>query len=552
MKEGEPPEEAPPETPGAEAEPDETPAEPAEGEADADEPAGDAEPAEVPAEPASEAVPASAPAAVKIEGLKDAPTPAPEADVKVAPKPPAAPDAKKAGGPAAALAASLRDAAAAAKRAAAARKAAAAKKGNAVYRISPEGIVSAVFEGKDAMLLALAAADGKLLVGTGQEARIYELALDGDEQASLANVDPKQVMALEAFDDGSVVFGTASPGRVYALSKGFAREGTYTSQVHDAGGSARWGALEWRAATPGGTDVRLATRTGNTQDPEKGFWSDWSGDATKSPARIASPAARFIQFRVTLRTNRDEETPVVEQLEAAYGRANEPPEIARLLVDGGPQPGRSANGKRPQPPQRPAPSGNAPGAAARKPKASPARRIVWQAADPNRDQLRYDLFFRGQGEPVWIPLAEDLTAPQFVWQTDTVADGWYELRLVASDDPDNPGETALTDEHVSDPVLVDNTAPVVERIDVRVRGKDVEVRLAATDAAARLTEAAWTVDSAEDWHVVVPEDGLFDAARETFRFTIRDLAPGPHRLALRVADRAGNTGHAARTVHIAP
>jgi len=148
--------------------------------------------------------------------------------------------------------------------------------GNHVYRITPRGIVTPVFEGPDQMILALAVADGRLLVATGRKAHIYEVALAGEpEDACVAGMDPKQAMALAVTRGGRVVVGTASPGRLYGLSKGFAREGTFTSQVHDAGGSATWGALDWIARTPARAQVRLAMRTGNVGDPEKGLWSDW-------------------------------------------------------------------------------------------------------------------------------------------------------------------------------------------------------------------------------------------------------------------------------------
>ena len=144
--------------------------------------------------------------------------------------------------------------------------------GNRVYRITPRGIVTPVFEGPDQMILALAVADGRLLVATGRKARLYEVVLSGTfESACVAGMDPKQAMALAVSRAGRIVVGTASPGRLYGLSKGFAREGTFTSQVHDAGGSAAWGALEWIARTPAAEQVRLATRTGNVGDPEKGL-----------------------------------------------------------------------------------------------------------------------------------------------------------------------------------------------------------------------------------------------------------------------------------------
>ena len=430
--------------------------------------------------------------------------------------------------------------------------------GNRVYRITPRGIVTPVFEGPDQMILALAVADGRLLVATGRKAHLYEVALSGTpENACVAGMDPKQAMALAVSRAGRIVVGTASPGRLYGLSKGFAREGTFTSQVHDAGGSAAWGALEWIARTPAAAQVRLATRTGNVGDPEKGLWSDWSKDLGAPPAAIPSPAARYIQFRVTMQTRDDAVTPTLEQFEAAYLRANEPPKIASVGEQAPPERGvqaqamerlrqamqaraRSSGNSTPPPQPQPAqPQGP-----------QPVRLLVWQAGDPNGDRLTFDLYFRGQGEPTWIRLEKNLVQPPFPWDTSTVADGWYEIKVVASDRADNPADTALEDARVSDPILVDNTPPLIEKVETEVRGTEASVRFVVRDATGWITEAAYAVDSAEDWHAIAPADGLFDSPREEIRFVVRDLAKGPHRLAIRASDKAGNIARAAATVTV--
>ncbi|MGB2753993.1 MAG: WD40 repeat domain-containing protein [Phycisphaerae bacterium] len=430
--------------------------------------------------------------------------------------------------------------------------------GNRVYRITPRGIVTPIFEGPDQMILALAVAGGRLLVATGRKAHIYEVTLAGEpEDACVAGMDPKQAMALAVTRAGRIVVGTASPGRLYGLSKGFAREGTFTSQVHDAGGSATWGVLEWIARTPGGAQVRLATRTGNVGDPEKGLWSDWSKDLGASPAAIPSPAGRYIQFRVTMQTRDDAATPTLEQFEAAYLRANEPPRIASVGEQAPPERSvqaqamerlrqtmqararSSGNSTQPPQPQPAQPQGP-----------QPIRLLVWQATDPNGDRLTFDLYFRGQGEPNWIRLEKNLVQPPFPWDTSTVADGWYEIRVVASDRLDNPADTALEDARVSDPILVDNTPPLIEKVETEVRGGEVTVRFVVRDATGWITEAAYAVDSAEDWHAIAPADGLFDSPREEIRFVVRDLPKGPHRLAIRASDKAGNIARAATTVTV--
>jgi len=434
-----------------------------------------------------------------------------------------------------------------------------AGEGATVYRITPDGIATPIFDTDEPLLLALAVTETHLLVGTSDPARLYEvnLARDGEEQACLATVDPKQVMDIAVTEAGRPIVATAGPGRLYRLSDGYAKQGAYTSQVYDAGGSARWGALSWRGTTPGGTEIRIATRTGNVSDPEKGMWSEWSNDLAKPRGQVTSPTARYIQFRVSLKTRDADRTPVLEQFEAAYLRANEPPRIlsiSEIAFDDkrnraqAVERFRQAMKKRTQntqqkggPPQPPPPEG-----------AQPIRLLRWEAEDPNGDTLRYSLYFRGQGEPRWILLEDDLARPEYAWDTATVADGWYEIKVLATDRPDHPAETALADERVSDPVLVDNTAPLVENVKATVEkgddGARAIVTFTARDATSRLTGAGYSVDAATDWRTVAPQDGLFDTGRETCRFTVSDLEPGAHRIGIRAIDEANNRGHAAVTV----
>jgi len=433
--------------------------------------------------------------------------------------------------------------------------------GASVYRITPDGLATPLFDADEGLLLALAVHADRLLVGTGDPGRIYEVGLanDGEEQACLATVDPKQVMALVVPEAGRPIVATAGPGRLYALSEGHARRGTYTSQVYDVGGSARWGALQWRGRTPDGTKVQLATRTGNVGDPEKGLWSDWSKGLSKPSGKVTSPPARYIQFRVAMETNNPDRTPLLEQFEAAYLRANEPPRVVAISeIAYGDKQNRaqaiqrfrqamrkraSGNNRHGRPPRPPAPKGS-----------QPIRVFQWQAEDPNGDTLRYRLDFRGQGEKRWITLEDDLTRPEYAWNTNTVADGWYEIRVVASDRMDHPADLALRDERVSDPVLIDNTAPILENVKAKLEkgdeneGPHAVVTFTARDATSRLTEAAYTVDADDDWQTIAPQDRLFDTPRETFRFVTDVLGPGPHRIGIRAVDEANNRGHAAVTV----
>jgi len=437
-------------------------------------------------------------------------------------------------------------------------------KGSAVYRIAPDGIVTRVFDARDSLILALAVSGDKVLVGTGKNGRIYEIGREPEEEeATIASIDPKQVMSLLVTGDGRVIVGASGPGRIYSLSKGYAKEGTYTSHVYDAGSSARWGTIAWRGDTPAGTEVLVATRTGNIRDPDKGMWTDWSKPIAKPGTRIESAPGRFIQFRVTMRTRGEAVTPVVDEYQAVYLRVNEPPKV--LSIAEAPSPDQAARAQamerlrqslKSRPPPRAGGSTPSPAPSTPTPPPpegpQPVRFFQWQAADPDSDALRYDLYFKPQDAPQWILLERDLARSDYAWDTSTVADGWYQVKVVASDRADNPADAAREDFKVSDPILVNNTAPIIEKLEVQVRaGGEAEVRFTARHTLSRLAAAGYSIDSSMEWRALAPTDGIFDGRQKEFRFTIRNLAPGSHWLAIRVVDEAQNIGHAARTFVVA-
>jgi hypothetical protein len=91
--------------------------------------------------------------------------------------------------------------------------------------------------------------------------------------------------------------------------------GTFTSRVLDAGRRADWGALESTRAAPTGTQIDFEARSGDTGTPD-GTWSAWQ--PVGAAGTVASPNARFVQYRATLSTASTRETPTIEQVRVAY------------------------------------------------------------------------------------------------------------------------------------------------------------------------------------------------------------------------------------------
>ncbi len=385
---------------------------------------------------------------------------------------------------------------------------------NSVWRIGRDGSICEVFREK-ALLLALAqTASGELLVGTGMDGRLFALREQATENSEIARLEHGQIHAILRRADGSLVLATGDPGQLYRYEDRYLSQGIYYSPVHDAKYVSHWGAIRWRAELPSGTSVRLAVRGGNVSEPDD-TWTDWSGELSHpSTSRIALPNCRFLQYRVTLGTQHPEVTPRLYEVVVRYATLNQAPTITQLEtpdIDLTPlkEPGKL--------------------------------KLKWTATDANEDDLTYHLYVRKEGWKDWLLLEESWGKTEYDWDTQTLPSGIYQVRLVASDRPDNDDATALTAERISKPILVANTPPKVQ---VKVVGHvqdTVQFEVLAVDDWARLTSAAYAIDG-KRWVPLLPSDGIFDGKTKTFRFRSDALKPGTHVVMVRVRNAAGQVG----------
>lgn len=392
-------------------------------------------------------------------------------------------------------------------------------------------------------VLGLAVEDGaepRVLFATNREGRLYRLG--GDRRLSLVSQTSRpQITTLLRTPEG-VLLGSAHGGGLYRLAAAPANEGTYESAPHNTDGISRWGRLAWRAETSAGGQVAIRTRSGNTYRPDAS-WSAWSEPLTEEDGSpVASPAARFLQWRaklvgaarldsVRVHYLPQNSAPVVQSVNVV------PEEAQAAATSGAATAGQtnsysitvSASGA--SSPPRPAGRG-------RQATTSPVRKlaIVWGAEDPDGDKLRAEVAFRGVGETAWKTIGKDLPGPRHSIESDTLADGRYEFRVRVDDGLANSADRALSAERVSRIVLVDQTPPRVRALEA---APDGGLRFEAEDGASELRSAEYAVDAGA-WHPVLPEDGILDARRERFAVRPGALEPGEHLVVLRVRDQAGN------------
>ena len=252
---------------------------------------------------------------------------------------------------------------------------------------------------------------------------------------------------------------------------------TYVSPVRDTKSPSAWGTIRWESLG----EVALYSRAGNT-DKADDSWSDWAGPYTHASGdAIKSPAGRFLQWKAVLTSPASGPSPRLTSVTVAYLPANTRPTLASISVSPPgvvfQKPFSSEDGAMAGLDEAMADARRPPGDST--PSPSPGRRMFqkglqtmqWKADDADGDHLAYALQYRRDGELTWHDLRVGLSDPIFVWDTTSVADGRYIVRVVASDGPSNTPERALTGSRESDPIEIDNTPPVITTEITRTTGR---------------------------------------------------------------------------------
>ncbi|MFH1278869.1 MAG: hypothetical protein ABIK65_10875 [Candidatus Eisenbacteria bacterium] len=424
------------------------------------------------------------------------------------------------------------------------------KKKALLYRIEPDGTAFLLWRSEAEFIYALAPEPGgTILVGTGTPGALVRLSPDG-EPTELKRTSESQVLGLARAKD-EVWVSTGNQGRIYRVGPERGDEGTYDSEVKDALNLSRWGRLRWWGEEPNGTKAVFSTRSGNTEEPDEA-WSDWApvGSGERGGA-VQSPPARFLQWRVGLEGKGDA-GPRVDRVTVAYKEGNLPPAVLEVgvtrvgdtFLEGPADP-------RPEPLFQVLPNGTRvefmpinrrdpiPGAADEV-WARSVRVIRWQASDPNGDPLRHEVHYRAEGEKEWKLLDDEVLYDYYAWETGSMPDGLYRVRVTAHDDPENSEATALSGRRVSDAFTIDNTAPEVRGLEATRSGEKIRIRGEARDGASPIRNAAVSVDSGE-WRPVDTADEIFDDVVERFDFEVDAGEGSEHVILVRVTDQAGNT-----------
>ena len=381
-----------------------------------------------------------------------------------------------------------------------------------IYKITKDGYVTDIFS-ETAIFFCLAAQEGNLLVGTGNSAQLFTIEPASEREAIIyEDEQASQITSIAASGD-DMYLGTANPAKLVKLSRTFASEGTYRSALIDAGQPARWGKLQIDADIPQGCKVLAASRSGNVKDVNDPTFSEWTEPVEiTGPMQLRCPLGRFCQYKLLLQSVDGTESPLIRKVAVADTVPNLAPKVESVNVDRVTAADKTGMFK-----------------------------ISYKSKDNNGDKLIYKIDFRKAGRTNWIELEDEVETSSFEWDSKTVEDGRYEIRVIASDERDNTTTTKLTGSRVSEPVVVDNTGPVIKKHSVEKDEKVVTLKLQISDELSAISDAYYTVDSNAEWIGAMPDDLVYDTTEEDFTIVIEDLEAGEHIIAVKVVDAVGNT-----------
>jgi hypothetical protein len=428
--------------------------------------------------------------------------------------------------------------------------------GSEVYRINADGSPKKAWSNAQDVVYAITFdAQGHPLLGTGNRGSIYRL--DSDSMSTLLiDASPTQVTGFGRGRKGELYAVTGNIGRVYRVGPTLEKQGTFESEVLDAGSFTYWGRIGYRSSGA----ISVLTRSGNLNRPESN-WSGWSAlqpDAHEGTTlcescgggRVTSPPARFLQYKIELSASASKPVSDLSEIEIAYLAKNVAPVVDEIETT-------PANYKFPAPVLSITPSNSItlPALGQHRGNSFSSSSDLssslslnyskgyigarWSATDENGDALVYKVEIRGVKESTWRILKDQVKDKYLSWDSTAFPDGEYVVRVTASDAPSNPRNQALEATLESDPFLIDNTPPQILNLAATSSGNKIEVRFIARDARSDIDRAEYSINGGE-WLMAQPVTKLSDSPEEEYQLSLERGVAGEQVIAVRVTDEFDN------------
>ena len=383
-----------------------------------------------------------------------------------------------------------------------------AKEGSGgLYRLDKEMRLTQVLALDKGYFTAIALDNkGVLWAAEGTKGKVYTVQ-PGDRSVSTAlDFKERQVLALAVGGIGPQYIGTGDAGAIYRLSEKTAPRPEYWSEVLDAKFMAAWGTLSYQAVG----QLGVLSRSGNTAKPDA-TWNNWlpAKAVGRSTARLISQPGRYLQVGFRWAGKKEAK---LRSFEAFYRPQNQRTVVKEISVE------RVDAGDSAKP-------------------RSPRLKVTWEVENPDGDPLAYRVYLRTELGMNWRRISglDALEKAAFEWDTEAVGEGYYRLKVVASDERGNGPATTMKGELISERLLVDNRKPRFSGLSVRFP----YVTGMAKDDLSTIREVEYRLDSGA-WRLLDAQDGIYDSPAELFQVRLPSKLKGNHVLALRARDEAGN------------
>lgn len=420
---------------------------------------------------------------------------------------------------------------------------------SAIFRVSPEGIAKNLWSSSEELIYSLLwdGVKNSLIFGTGHKGRVY--AIDSNEKVSLiVQKHAEQVYLLQPHRSRIYMLSN-NPSILSIISPEQRFEGEYSSHVFDAKILSSWGRIEWMSEVPSGTTLQFQTRSGNSSEPNE-TWSEWSPPYQRNEGeQILNPKSRYLQFRVIFKSQSGKISPRLHKTSLVYLQTNLPPVITKVEL----LPANVVFLKLPEQTEQiqgadqdiaeKAKNANKTMSyvASKKAERKGYQTVAWDASDENGDLLVYSLAIRNENEKQWRSLKNNWEEDIFAFDTLSFPDGVYFIKVEAHDAPSNPLGRELQAEKISQPLVIDNSLPLVRNFQVVREKNAIKVSFAAEDSFSPIQEVKFLVRP-NSWQVVFPVDGICDSKKEEFDFSVTLPLNFDDMITVKVEDTKGNIG----------
>ncbi len=430
---------------------------------------------------------------------------------------------------------------------------------SAIHRLSQDGLLERMLSSDSAFVGDLMSAkQGGLLVATGDAGELDRLT-DPYRGEILALEEGAYFSDLHAQDDKLWLL-QAKPAKLFRIDRA-AEAGTLNSEVIDLGSRGRGGLVRVEGQFSRGDALLVEARAGQSPEPGPG-WSKWTKCEREGGVHAMDlPVARFFQWRVTLRRKGDR-NPIVDRVSVSIMPLNRTPIIGNLTLlrptdrlfddaidlSGKPVTQLLERGVRVQYQQRHSSQIADEEMSSR---FRGLRQLQWDWLDPDLDNITARIEMREQAEEEWQLLESEWDSPIYTWDGRGLPDGRYRLRVTVSDEPDNRPGTARSMSAISEPALLDGSAPEFA-IELK-RGRDGSLRVKGTvsDHGGSVVTNIERRSPNGDWIAVSPIGDFL--GREALKFDLMlSKEESESLLELRAADEFGNWGYFRRNVEGGP